>query len=76
MKAPPNVSSKPRFLRPFLLDPLVPTSPGDANAVLYMMEKQDSFREVDFEILGNTKLLSQVVSWRGSGISTDTERQR
>jgi hypothetical protein len=33
---------------------------GEANAVIYMMERQDSFRLVDFEILSNSKLLSQV----------------
>jgi hypothetical protein len=38
---------------------------GEANAVIYMMERQDSFRLVDFEILSNSKLLSQVMAWRG-----------
>lgn len=39
---------------------------GESNAVFYMLERQEGFREVDFEILGNSKLLGQVMTWRGS----------
>lgn len=39
---------------------------GDSNAVFYMLERQEGFKEVDFEILANSKLLSQVMIWRGS----------
>ncbi|KAG1673711.1 hypothetical protein FOA52_010580 [Chlamydomonas sp. UWO 241] len=39
---------------------------GDANAVFYMLEHQEGFSEVDYEILSNPKLLGQVMTWRGS----------
>ena len=43
---------------------------GEHNAVFHMLEQQQEFREVDFEILGNTKLLGQVMAWRGGAGAT------
>ena len=40
---------------------------GESNAVFYMLHQQESFREVDFEILSNSKLLGQVMTWRNNG---------
>jgi len=37
---------------------------GESNAVFYMLERQERFLQVDFEILGNPKLLNQVLTWR------------
>jgi hypothetical protein len=39
---------------------------GESNAVFYMLHQQESFREVDFEILSNSKLLGQVMTWRNN----------
>ena len=43
---------------------------GDANAVFYMLERQEHFSEVDFQILGNSALLGQVMTWRGGAGSS------
>jgi len=42
---------------------------GSDNPIFYLLEKQasqvDVFRDRDFEILANPKLLCQIISWRG-----------
>ncbi|KAL6750340.1 hypothetical protein V8C86DRAFT_2815599 [Haematococcus lacustris] len=44
------------------------------NTVYYMLQRQESFLSVDFEILSNQKLLSQVIHWKRGSTGCENSR--